>query len=40
MGPEEGIWEARDLGHMNTLNKLLEMMRDGEGKRFKRPRMI
>ena len=40
MGPEVGIWETRDLGHRNTLNKLLEMMGDGEGERFKRPRMI
>ena len=40
VGPEEGIWEVRDLGDRNALNKLLKMMRDGEGKRFKRPRMI
>ena len=40
MGPEEGIWDARDLGHKNTLNKLFEMMGEGEGERFKGPRMI
>ena len=40
VGPEEGVWEAGDLGHRNALNNLLKMMRDGEGERFKRPRMI
>ena len=40
MGPEERISEARDLGHRNTLNKLFEMRGEGEGERFKGPRMI
>ena len=28
------------MGHRNTLNKLFELMREGEGERFKGPRVI